>query len=274
MTKTKLRCRKDIENIDVPVLGEIPLVRKKMGKESKTTGDNIVVGEGKRDLVNEAYRVIRTNMGLMSGGNQSGQVVMITSFLQNSGKTWFTANLGVTMALKGKKVLIVDCDLRRRSASSYIGSPRRGLTDYLNGTSDDVRKLMVCDTLHAGLCVLPVGSLPPNPTELLESPRFRELIESLRGDFDYVLLDCPPSEMMADAQIIDAVTDRTIMMLRVGNFDLSMIPTLQQYYTEKRYRSMSIVINGSTEVERQGYGYDLEEENTSLLARLRKLLHL
>lgn len=274
VTNTKLRSRKDIENIDVPVLGEIPLVRKKMGKESKTTGDNIVVGEGKRDLVNEAYRVIRTNLGLMNGGNQSGQVVMITSFLQNSGKTWFTANLGVTMALKGKKVLIVDCDLRRRSASSYIGSPRRGLTDYLNGTSDDVRKLMVCDTLHAGLCVLPVGSLPPNPTELLESPRFRELIESLRGDFDYVLLDCPPSEMMADAQIIDAVTDRTIMMLRVGNFDLSMIPTLQQYYNEKRYRSMSIVINGSTEVERQGYGYELEEENTSLLARLRKLLHL
>ena len=253
VNNTKLRNRKDVENLTIPMLGEIPHLRKKMSKESKVTGDNIVVAEGTRDIVNEAFRVVRTNLGQLT--QQKGNVVMISSFFQNSGKTFVTMNLGVTLALKGKKTLIIDCDLRRRSASSYVGSPRRGLTDFLNGAVDDIHKVMVCDTLHSDLCVIPVGSLPPNPTELLETPKFKETIDNLRQHFDFILLDCPPSEAMADAKIIDAVSDRTVFILRAGVFDLSLVPLLQQYYNEKKYKNITIILNGLKDVESQGYGY-------------------
>ncbi len=253
-SNTKFRSRKDVEKYDIPIIGEVPQLRKKMPKESKEQGDNIVVREGQRDVVNEAFRVARTNLGLLTNDDKNGSVIMITSFIPDSGKTFVSLNLAVACSMK-KKVVLVDCDLRKRSASSCIGKDRKGLADYLNGSVQDLNSLLVNGVFNKNLSILPAGTLSPNPTELLESSRFAEVITKLREEYDYVLLDCPPSEMMADSMIINEVSDRTIYVIRAGNLDLEVLPLLKQYYDEKRYKNISLVLNGLTDVQTGGYGY-------------------
>lgn len=249
---TRVRGRKDIEALNIPFMGEIPDDRPAKGDKQTS---RIVVKPGKRNVINEAFRVLRTNLGFLSQKDR-GNVLMVTSFNPGSGKTFISMNTAVSLAIKGKRVLVIDGDLRRGSTSAYIGSPAVGLSNYLVGEVNNIEDVMVCDTLIKGLCVIPVGTIPPNPTELLETARFTELVKSVRDKFDYVLIDCPPVEMMADAQIIETLVDRTIFVIRAGLFERSMLPELQTLYDEKKYRNMSIVLNATVaEGARRGYKY-------------------
>lgn len=251
---TKLRGRKDLEGLAVPFLGEIPFNGKRKGKKADDNEKKILVRHGSRNIINEAFRVLRTNVEFVSGGENS--VLAITSFNPGSGKSFITVNLGMSIALKGKKVLIVDGDMRHGSLSSYINSPSEGLANYLVGSIKDIKSAIVqntdCDTLY----VLPVGTVPPNPTELLETPKFKQLIEDLRSEYDYILIDCPPIEIVADAQIIDRYVDRTIFIARAGLLERSMIPELDRLYSEKKYKNMSFILNGTSGAGgRYGYKY-------------------
>lgn len=249
---TRVRGRKDIEALNIPFMGEIPDDRPAKGDKQTS---RIVVKPGKRNVINEAFRVLRTNLGFLSQKDR-GNVLMVTSFNPGSGKTFISMNTAVSLAIKGKRVLVIDGDLRRGSTSAYIGSPAVGLSNYLVGEVNNIEDVIVCDTLIKGLCVLPVGTIPPNPTELLETARFTELVKSVRDKFDYILIDCPPVEMMADAQIIETLVDRTIFVIRAGLFERSMLPELQTLYDEKKYRNMSIVLNATVaEGARRGYKY-------------------
>lgn len=255
---TKVRTRKDLEDLRIPILGEIP--RQKLGK-AVDPECAVVVEQGKRDLINEAFRMLRTNLNFISSShNSSSEVIMITSFNPGSGKSFIGANLGIALAIRGKKVMLIDGDLRHMSTSMYVGSPRRGLVNYLAGDTDDLHSLMVCDSITKNLCVLPVGTTPPNPAELLESPRFAVMISTLRWEFDYIFIDCPPVEMMADAQIISNNCDRTIFVVRAGLLDRYMLPELARLYEEKKVPNMSLVLN-AVKVDnsrlggKYGYGY-------------------
>lgn len=173
-----------------------------------------------------------------------------------SGKTFLAANTAACFALKGKKVLAVDCDLRKASLSVYAGSPARGISDYLARRCDDVSKLIVPVGDSGSLFMLPVGTMPPNPAELLAEPRFAELVESLRSDYDYIFIDCPPVEMVADTQIIDRVVDRTLFVVRAGLLERDMLPVLQADYDGKKFRNMVLILNGTDAGEgRYGYRY-------------------
>ncbi len=253
-SNTRIRGRKDIENLTIPFLGEIPDDKPKKGERKES---RIVVQQGKRNVINEAFRVLRTNLGFLTS-NTSGNVIMITSFNPGSGKTFITMNTAVSLAIKGKRVIVIDGDLRRCSTSAYINTPQIGLSNYLVGETDDIETIIHADTLTPGLSVIPVGSIPPNPTELLESPRLPKLIQTLKAEYDYILIDCPPVEMMADAQIISTIVDRTIFVIRAGLFERSMLPELQRLYDRKKYRNMTLVLNATaTEGHRRGsrYGY-------------------
>lgn len=251
INNTKVRGRKDLQNSKIPFLGEIPLDKNHKGDNSR-----IVVAEGNRDIMNEAFRVLRTNLGFMSAGDTGGSVIMVTSFNPSSGKTFLTMNIGISLAIRKKKVLIIDGDLRRGSLSTYVSSPKEGLSNYLIGAVSDVNDVIVKDTIHSGLSVLPIGSIPPNPTELLESSRFTQLIADFRKEYDIIFIDCPPIEMMADAQIIEAVSDRTIFVVRAGLLERSMLPELERIYEEKKFKNMSLILNGTlNEDHRYGYKY-------------------
>lgn len=260
---TKVRGRKDVEHLAVPFLGELPQHGHEKKKEAGEA-NTIVVKGGKRDIINEAFRVLRTNVEFMCNSSEGNKVIAMTSFNPGSGKSFVSMNLGMAIALKGKKVLIVDGDMRHGSTSAYMGSPARGLADYLGGAVSEVDTLIVKTPECQNMQVLPIGPIPPNPTELLESPRFGELIGELKSRFDYIIIDCPPIEVVADAQIIDKFADRTFFVIRAGLFDRSMLPELDRLYEEKKYRNMSFILNGSrndqgrygySHTYRYGYGY-------------------
>ncbi len=251
---TKIRGRKDLENLSLPFVGEIPLAFRK--KELKSEAKNILIKQGSRDIVNEAFRVLRTNLEFMLDRKEDGKasIILFTSFNPGSGKTFLTINTAACLSLKQKRVLVIDGDLRHGSASAYVGRPSKGLSDYLGKRENDIDHLIVGNPAYPGLSILPVGTIPPNPTELLAEPRLAELIETLRICYDYILIDCPPVEIVADTQIIEKLADRTLFVVRAGLLERDMLPELQRMYEEKRYKNMALILNG-TEGGGSRYGY-------------------
>lgn len=260
-TYNKVRGRKDIENTGVPLAGEIPLYdqsrRYLIFKKPKINAEKaIVVKEGCRDVVNEAFRVLRSNVDFMTGSSNGENVIVCTSFNPGSGKSFLSLNLAISFAIKKRRTLVIDGDLRHGTSSAYVGSPSKGLSNYLSGKIDDWRSLIVKDPSHEYLNILPVGTIPPNPTELLEEPRLARLLEELRSEYDYIFIDCPPIDLVADTQIIEKLADRTLFVVRCGLLDRSMLPELEEIYTQKRFKNLSVVLNGAqSSGGRYGYRY-------------------
>lgn len=245
---TRIRGRKDLEALTLPFVGEIPqaATKKKGTSDKKSTENNpIVVHEGSRDIINEAFRVLRTNLEFMTDKEQHSNVIVVTSFNPGSGKSFLAINIAVSLAIKQKKVLVIDGDMRHGSTSAYVGSPQTGLSNYLSGHVNNLKDIIVTDARHANLQFLPVGTIPPNPTELLFSDRLKQLIDTVRSQYDYIFIDCPPIEMVADTQIIEQLADRTLFVVRTGLLERSMLPELQRIYDEKKYKNMALILNGT-----------------------------
>ena len=254
---TKVRGRKDLENLSLPFAGEVPLAYGKKDKKKKEEiSHTVIIRQNSRNIINEAFRVLRTNLEFMTGSKADGTapVIIFTSFDPGSGKTFLAINLAASFALKGKKVLGIDCDLRHASLSRYVGSPRKGVSGYLANKDYDLNGLIVEVPDCPGLFVLPAGIIPPNPTELLAEPSFGELMKKVKGEYDYVFIDCPPVEIVADTQLLARVAAPTLFVIRAGLLKRDMLPELQKVYDEKRYKDMAVVLNG-TEGDDNRYGY-------------------
>ena len=284
MSNTKVRGRKDLENLTIPYIGELPLWKPKKGSEDIDSSRHFVVRQHSRDITNEAYRVVRTNLEFMTNQEKQCKIIMVTSFNPSSGKTFITANLGATFAIRDSRVICIDLDLRRGSLSEFVGKPKQGLTNYLSGQIDDYKELIVNQPINDSkssstdantaeavgedtqsptvktLDILPMGKTPPNPTELLYSPKLKPMLDELRQHYDYIFVDCPPVEIVADATIISREADVTIFVVRAGLLERSMLPELQKNYDEKRYNNMAMLLNGTDAdhhygYRRYGYGY-------------------
>lgn len=252
---TRVRGRKDLDNMNIPFVGEIPMdnnTKKKMGKKAKENEYDIVVKEKNRNMINEAFRVVRTNLEFMAQGNK---VVMISSMNPGSGKTFITMNLAISFAIKGKKVVVVDLDMRRASLSTYVDKPKTGISNYLGGQVSDWKEIVVNNIVHASLDVIPVGTIPPNPSELLFSSKMEILIESLRKEYDFVFIDCPPVEIVADTSIIAKWADITLFIVRSGLMEREMLPVVDSYYAERKFNNMALLLNGTTVAYGGKYGY-------------------
>jgi len=268
VTDTKVRTTKDINGLSLPYLGEVPLyaqtgrgVLALLKKSQEQNQSQIVVKTGERNIINESFRIVRTNLEFMEKGSKN-TVIISCSFNPGSGKTFLSMNMSAVLAIKGNKVLVIDGDLRRGSLSEYVGSPKKGLCDYLNGEEEDVHKYIVPVTGFKKLDVLPIGKIPPNPTELVSQPQFATMIETLKTEYDYVFIDCPPVDIVADTQIISEYADRTIFVVRAGVFDIKDIPALQKLYEDKRFKNLCYIFNGVDTMAsyyghygHYGYGY-------------------
>lgn len=256
MLNTKVRSRKDIETLPIPFLGEIPQYGKQ-GK-NKDVAKGIIVAHGKSDSVNEAFRMLRSNLEFMNrnGGNGSN-VIMVTSAIPGSGKTFVSMNLAATLALKNKRVLLIDLDLRRHAMSNLLAeSVRQGVSAYLAGNGVDPSSLIAHDIDgYTGLDFIAAGAVPPNPAELVGSNHLADLIEYARAHYDVVIIDCPPTEAVEDARAITGLTDMTLYVVRVGRLDRSFLPEIEKMYRENRYSRMGMILNGTPTSGAYAYHY-------------------
>lgn len=242
---TAVRGRKDLQALNAPFVGEIPLATEKKGKRrvAREVSDNrVVVKDGSRSIMNEAFRVVRTNLEFILGFDGGHHVIMLSSMNPGSGKTFTCANLSTALAIKGKKVIAVDLDLRRASLSAYVDNPAKGVSNYLSGQVPDYHDVIV---RLGELDVLPVGTIPPNPTELFFNPRFAKMIEELKENYDYVILDCPPVDIVADATIISRYAEMTLFIIRAHLMDRSFLADIETWYQERRYPNISVILNGT-----------------------------
>lgn len=248
---TKIRNRKDIEdNLTVPFLGDIPFHKWSKGKMREET---VVRADGK-DAVTEAFRMLRTNIGYMQVGGKENKVIMMTSMNPDSGKTFVVSNLALMMAYAGKKVLLIDLDIRKGALSRlFEGKKQPGITHYLSGkiTREElIHRLPQSENLD----IIFSGVVPPNPAEMLLSEELDALVHDLREQYDYILIDNVPSGVVADAAIVNRMADMTIYVLRAGLLDVRQLPDVERIYQEHRLKNMAVVLNGVKE-EHAGYGY-------------------
>lgn len=270
---TTVRGRKDLKKVTVPFLGEIPFSisrknrptleqRIKFWKKPKEV-HMVVVKAGKRDIVNEAFRVLRTNFEFTIGTHPEQNVIVFTSFNPGSGKSHIAANMAMSLAIKKKKVLLIDGDLRHGSTSMLINSPGEGLSDYLNGRIADIHDILYKgeeNGLVKHFDVIPIGTIPPNPTELLFTPLLEKMIKTMREEYDYVFIDCPPIEVVADTPIYEQFADRTIFVVRAGLMERSMLPEVDALYKARKFKNMTLILNGTKARggrygSHYGYGY-------------------
>lgn len=245
-----VRGRKDIQDMKIPLAGELPLHSKKqklqrVNPSNRNPKPVVAVRENSRNSINEAFRVLRTNLEFMLGTDPASKCIMLTSANPGSGKTFVTYNLACSLAIKGKRVALLDLDMRKASLSKYIDDNGRGLSDYLANRINDITTIMHTVPEVPNMTVLPVGTPPPNPTELLFNERLTALILDLKVHYDYVLIDCPPVEVVADATIISKHADYTLFVIRAGILDLSMLPVIDELYEKGTYPNMSLVLNGT-----------------------------
>ena len=196
----------DVERLTrVPVIGDVPL----NDSDEKYA---IAVRENDNDIMAETFRSLRTNLLFMLG-DPDKKVILVTSTTSGEGKTFIASNLAVSLALLGKKVVIVGLDIRKPGLNKvfHISHKERGITQYLVAPqSTDLRSMIQSSDLSANLNILPGGTIPPNPTELLARKSLDDAIELLKKDYDYVVLDTAPIGMVTDTQLIARVADISV----------------------------------------------------------------
>ena len=268
---TKVRSRRDIEEgLTVPFLGDVPYHG---GRHDR----GIVVHEESRDAVSEAFRMLRANLSFMSIA-KSVNVIMVTSSVPHSGKTFISTNLAATLAATDKSVVLVDLDLRRRTLTKQMGhrNDRRGVTSYLTNSISSLHDIIIKDEIE-GVDTIFAGPQPPNPTEILISERMKEFISELRQRYDYIIIDSVPALAVADAVVIDPLVDLTLYVIRHGHLDRNQLPDIERLHSEKRIHNMGVVFNGVKQSKHgygYGYGYYSDEELSPLKERLKRFASL
>lgn len=260
-----VRGRRDIDELQIPLIGEIPALvgkRNRLGLKQKNIERAVFIKENSRDLINESFRILRTKLDFfMTATEESPKVILLTSFNPGSGKSLIAANLAKVVSLKDKRVLAVDFDFRHSSLSDFVDTPRHGFTDYIIGSTDNIEDVIIKDGIGENADVLPVGIIPPNPTEILLSKRLKPLFKHLREVYDYIILDCPPIDVVADTNIIKEYTDISLFVVRVGVMDRRNLKEVDRLYTSKIYKHMAMILNGSNYISsrygnyRYGYSY-------------------
>ena len=243
---TKVQDVSDIEQISgVMILGELS------HKENK---DSLVISKSSRTTISELFRYIRTNLNYMteSSGNK---VMLITSSMKGEGKTFFTINLGATLALVDKKVVLLEFDVRKPDLLKNLNlNSSLGLTNYLKNECalDDI---IIASPTQPNLYVIGCGSVPENPAELLMNPRISDLFQELREKFDYVIIDTSPVGAVADAFSLASYADASIYVVRYNYTDKVQLNILKDIFENNKLNNPMIVLNDAKADGFKGYGY-------------------
>lgn len=176
----------------------------------------LVAKEDPKSPISEIFRTLRTNIQFMNT-NKKLQTVLVTSTMPGEGKSWVSANLAVTFAQAGKRVVLVDADMRKgRQYSIFGASPRPGLSNYLSNFVEEDEELDLADYIQETpvdeLYLIAAGNIPPNPSELLVSENMINLIENLKDICDIIIVDGPPTQLVTDSLILARIVDSTVVV--------------------------------------------------------------
>ncbi|TWR25213.1 polysaccharide biosynthesis tyrosine autokinase [Mucilaginibacter pallidiroseus] len=274
MLNTRINSKADIENhTNVPLLGEI----------SRNANKNkVLIYKEPRSVVSEEIRALRTSLKYVVD-KSSSNVIMFTSSMSGEGKSFISLNLGNSIALTGKRVILLELDLRKPTLSQNIGiSNDHGFTNYLLANDDDpIESYIRQSPDNENFYFLPSGNIPPNPAELLMDEKVKDIIADLRSKFDYVLIDTAPVGLISDAMIIEEFTDITFYVVRQNYTYKSQLGLVNDLYKTKKARDLYLIVN-DIQTHKNGvtgyghgygkYGYGDEEEDTGLFAGLLKRL--
>ena len=245
----KILFRTEIEEkTKIPVLAEIMYSK---------TPDTIAISEGKRTIIAEQFRSMRTNLAFM-GMNEEHKSLLVTSSISGEGKSFIALNLAMSFTLTGKRVGLMEMDLRKPKLSKYLGINRDpGITSYLIGkaTIDEIIK----DTKYPNLFVISAGPIPPNPTELIISPKFGEMMVLLKEKFDYIIIDSAPIGPVTDSQLISSYANTTLYVVRHAFTPKVFLRMIDDLYQQKKFNNMALIFNGlkprGVSIMNYGYSY-------------------
>ena len=250
LTKFKLEGRADVEKLTtVPIVGDIPLTDEKNEKDG-----SIAVFENQNNLMSETFRNIRTNLQFMLQNDK--KVILVTSTVSGEGKSFISANLAISLSLLGKKVVIVGLDIRKPGLNRVfrLSTKEKGITLYLANPETDLMSLVQPSDINQNLYILPGGTVPPNPTELLARDGLDKAIEILKKSFDYVVLDTAPVGMVTDTLLIGRVADLSVYVCRADYTHKVEYTLINELAEEKKLPNLCTVING-VDLKRRKYGY-------------------
>ena len=247
LTKFKIEGRADVEKLtSLPVVGDIPLADEKTG--------SIAVFENQNNLMSETFRNVRTNLQFMLENGKN--VILVTSTISGEGKSFISANLAISLSLLGKKVVIVGLDIRKAGLNKVFNIPKKehGITQYLTNTTANLMDFVQPSDINKNLFILPGGTVPPNPTELLARGGLEKAIETLKANFDYVILDTAPVGMVTDTLLIGRVADLSVYVCRADYTHKAEFTLINELAENNKLPNLCIAING-LDLNSRKYGY-------------------
>ena len=248
--KYKIEGRADVEKItSLPIVGDVPF------SENKSSEGAIVVHENQNDLMAETFRNVRTNVLYMMKSNE--KVILVTSTTTGEGKTFIASNLAVSLALLGKKIVIVGLDIRKPSLNKAFNLSHReqGISQFLaNPEHTDLMSLVQVSRINANLSILPGGPIPPNPTELVARESLPQAIDILKKHFDYIILDTAPIGMVTDTLLISRVANASIYVCRADYTHKADYTLINELGEQKKLPNLCTIING-LDMKKKKYGY-------------------
>jgi Mrp family chromosome partitioning ATPase len=239
----KILFRKEIEQqTNVPIVGELIY---------SDHGENpLVIGDGNRTVLAEQIRIIRTNLGYF-GIKDDKKVILVTSSIPGEGKSFVSLNLAVSYALMGKKVAILELDMRKPKIAKQLKvDVVKGLANHLVGMASLAEITLPVNEVK-GLYLLPSGPIPPNPSELITTDAFKNLIAELKKSYDYIIFDTPPVSVVTDAQLIAEYADATIYVVMHDKTPKVFLGMMANIYQQKKLPNMSVLFNG---IKPRGFG--------------------
>jgi capsular exopolysaccharide synthesis family protein len=241
---TRITSLRDITSVtNAPILSEI----------GHNDGSLQVVTVNSREVIAEQIRAMRTNLQYLVPG-KSDKTIMITSSMGSEGKTFMSINLCAVLALAGKKVILLEFDLRKPKATKQLNLKQHGFTNYILSDNHDWLDWIQPSGVHENFQVLGAGPIPPNPTELLLMEQTAFLLNDLKKHYDYVIIDTPPAGLVTDAEILASFADVTLYMARHRVTFKEQIKLINKFYLKKVFPRMNIIVN-DVEYRNTGYGY-------------------
>jgi len=246
---TKIHSKKDLEAfLSIPFLGDVP---------KNETQEKIVIGSDMRSSTAEAFRLIRTNLDFMLTHKKGEtKTIFVTSTTSGEGKSFISINVASSLALSGKKVLLMGMDLRAPKITEYLDLPdRKGITNYITDETLLFENLLFNVEGINNLDIMSSGAVPPNPAELLMTPKVEKLFELVKEKYDYIIVDTAPVNLVTDTLLLAKYADLFLYVVRANYLDKRLLTVPQALYNEKRLPNMALVLNDTDSKLGYGYGY-------------------